>query len=179
MVPLSIAAIVTLALLRLAWVDMRRFEVDPAAALVAAGGLIALRYTLQADLLFAIARAAAVALFVGIRAFTRPGSIGLGDMAIIPLIALAAPRSHLIVVFVLYGLLTLGLSLLYLKARGKPLSRLRRSAAPAAPAAAVASLVAMALLASPTLVALALSLVFSTAAILTLFTLVGSSLHVR
>lgn len=176
---LSIAAIVSLALLRLAWVDMRRFEMDPAAALVAVAGLIALRYTFQADLLFAIARAAAVALFVGVRAFTRPGSIGLGDMAIVPLIALAAPGNHLIVVFVLYGLLTLGLSLLYLKVRGKPLSRLRKSAAPAAPAAAAATFTGMALLASPTPVALALSLVFSTAAILTLFTLVGSPAHAR
>lgn len=179
MASLLIAAIVTLALLRLAWMDMRRFEVDPAAALVAASGLIALRYTLHADLLFAIARAAVVSLFIGIRAITRPGSIGLGDTAIIPLIALAAPENHLIVVFVLYGLLTLGLSLLYLKARGKPLSRLRRSAAPAAPAVAAATFTGMELLASPTTAAFVASLAVSMAAILTLFTFVRSPSHVR
>lgn len=171
------ATVTALAFLRLAWTDMRRFEVDPPAAILAAGGLIALRLNLGADLVFPVGAAAVLALFIAATAWRRPGKIGFGDAAIIPLVALAAPRADLVAIFTLYGVATIGLALLYLKVRGKPLSRLCRSTSPAAPAAAIAALTGMGGLIETSAYGLVLSLILASLAVLSLFTLAGIIAH--
>ena len=167
------ATVTALAFLRLAWTDMRRFEVDPPAAILAGGGLVALRLSLGADLVFPVSTAAVLALFITATAWRRPGKIGFGDAAIIPLVALAAPRTELAEIFALYGVATVGIALLYLKARGKPLSRLRRSTSPAGPAAAIAALTGMGDLMDPSATTLIASLILAAGAVLFLFTLAG------
>jgi hypothetical protein len=154
-------AALTLSLARLAWVDIHRYEIDPAAAAIAAGALLALRLSTGSQILLPIAFAATIAATIALTALLRPTRIGLGDAAIIPLIPLAAPLRDLAGLMGFYGILTLAIALLYLRLRRKPLRRLRNSVTPAAPAAAATALTGGALLtgASPAQAALLTSAV--------------------
>lgn len=177
--PVLLATLASLALLRLAWTDMRRFEVDLAAAAVAAAALAGLRHAVAAPVALPALAALTLALLIAATAHFRPGQVGMGDALIMPLVGLAAPIDKLLLILSLYALATLLMAVLYQIVRGKPLSRLRHSRSPAAPAAAIAAMTGTGTLASHSAAALPASLALAAMGVLTLFAFAGRNAHAR
>jgi Flp pilus assembly protein protease CpaA len=122
--------------------DIRRFEISPAAAVVTAGAIIALRLLCAAltpvviiTALCALAFAAAVNRF-------RPAALGQGDITLFALIGLAAGLEAALPAALTYGAASAATALAYLIVRQKPktLDSFQRHAFPAAPAGAAAIL---------------------------------------
>lgn len=132
-----------LLLLGLAWLaaeDLRHFEISPAALALTGGGVLALHLLRGTPLLPQLAMGLGTFGFGVLWQRLRPSTLGTGDLGLLGLVGLAAGPGALLASVSTFAIAGLATSLLYLRLRGKPWRRWRRSAWPAAPAGALAIL---------------------------------------
>lgn len=147
--PLLIPTLVTALMASLAWlalIDLRTFEVSPAAAI--ATGLCIGALHLASTAPFLVPTLFALVSYGAILVLARlnPSRLGQGDATLFALIAFAAgPTTHLPIVAAVFAATLALTTLSLLLRRRKPLSAWRRHIVPAAPAAAAAILAATAL----------------------------------
>ncbi|MBD1206773.1 MAG: prepilin peptidase [Rhodobacteraceae bacterium] len=139
------------ALLQLALIDIRTFEVSPTAAILACTALTFLLYNEGTSVPVHALFGAASALTVLALTYFYPARLGRGDAILFGIIGLAAgPEGTPFAAAVCLASLAVTV-LAFLSLRGKPLRAWRRHIYPAGPAAAVAAL----LTASPSQILLA------------------------
>lgn len=151
-------AVLLAALLSLALIDMRSFEVSPAAAILACAALMILLYSKGEAVFVHALFGAACAVTVRTLTHIHPARLGRGDAILFGIIGLAAgPAGTPLAAAVCLASLAVTV-VAFLHWRGKPLRAWRRHIYPAGPAAAAAATVSVLVTSAPSPIQLALAI---------------------